>query len=173
MVGSQHPRGASSARRTCCCAPSRSSSSITRWGRSATADYRRDVGAAAVARRPAAAAAGQHGERIPRADRAGTGARLVKAGALDSARHGAEPSEGRGQKAQAAECCGSTGVCATCGTVNDDDARFCKSCGTKLLALLLAVIFLFAFSFFLSSTPRLRAVPDAGSQSRCPAFRVR
>ena len=27
---------------------------------------------------------------------------------------------------------GTTAACASCGTVNDPDARFCKSCGTKL-----------------------------------------
>jgi hypothetical protein len=32
------------------------------------------------------------------------------------------------------------GACPACATVNDDDARFCKSCGTKLLALLLAIL---------------------------------
>jgi hypothetical protein len=31
-------------------------------------------------------------------------------------------------------------ACPSCDTVNDDDARFCKSCGSKLLALLLAVL---------------------------------
>jgi len=31
------------------------------------------------------------------------------------------------------------GMCKSCGTVNDDDARFCKACGSKLLALLLAL----------------------------------
>jgi hypothetical protein len=33
-----------------------------------------------------------------------------------------------------------TGTCVTCGTANDGDARFCKGCGTKLLALLFAVL---------------------------------
>jgi zinc ribbon protein len=32
------------------------------------------------------------------------------------------------------------GTCATCGTSNDPDARFCKRCGTKLLVLILAVL---------------------------------
>lgn len=40
--------------------------------------------------------------------------------------------EGRGQNV--------TGTCAACGTVNDEDARFCKQCGTKLLALLFAIL---------------------------------
>jgi hypothetical protein len=32
------------------------------------------------------------------------------------------------------------GACATCGTANDLDARFCKHCGTKLLAILFAIL---------------------------------
>jgi hypothetical protein len=40
-----------------------------------------------------------------------------------------------------------TGTCATCGTVNDEDARFCKQCGTKLLALLFAILTLAAPAF--------------------------
>ena len=40
----------------------------------------------------------------------------------------------------------SRAACVTCGTANDSDARFCKSCGTKLLAVLALVI---PFSFFL------------------------
>ena len=31
-------------------------------------------------------------------------------------------------------------TCTSCGTANDADARFCKSCGTKLLAVLLALL---------------------------------
>jgi hypothetical protein len=42
-----------------------------------------------------------------------------------------------------------SGTCPSCATVNDDDAKFCKSCGTKLAALLL-VLFLLPFSFFLA-----------------------
>ena len=38
-------------------------------------------------------------------------------------------------------------ACKSCGTVNDEDAKFCKSCGTRLLALMLA--FFFPVSFFL------------------------
>ena len=40
--------------------------------------------------------------------------------------------EGRGQTA--------SGICGNCATVNDEDAKFCKSCGTKLLALLFAIL---------------------------------
>jgi hypothetical protein len=62
--------------------------------------------------------------------------RLVKAGTApladaDPAEHRAE---GRGQTETAA------GVCPSCATVNDDDAKFCKSCGSKLLAMLLAIL---------------------------------
>jgi hypothetical protein len=32
------------------------------------------------------------------------------------------------------------GTCSNCATVNDEDAKFCKSCGTKLLALLFALL---------------------------------
>ena len=32
------------------------------------------------------------------------------------------------------------GACSHCATVNDEDAKFCKSCGTKLLALLFALL---------------------------------
>ena len=39
------------------------------------------------------------------------------------------------------------GVCPSCATVNDDDARFCKSCGTRLLALLFAFLALAAPAF--------------------------
>jgi hypothetical protein len=46
-----------------------------------------------------------------------------------------------------------TGVCSSCNTVNDDDARFCKSCGTKLLAMLLACLSTFYFSLFTFTTP--------------------
>jgi hypothetical protein len=44
--------------------------------------------------------------------------------------------EGRGQS----EGLRDKTECASCGTVNDEDAKFCKSCGTKLLALLFAVL---------------------------------
>ena len=46
-----------------------------------------------------------------------------------------------------------TGVCASCSTVNDDDAKFCKSCGSKLLAMLLVCLSTFYFSLFTFTTP--------------------
>jgi hypothetical protein len=33
-----------------------------------------------------------------------------------------------------------TGICGNCATANDEDAKFCKSCGTKLVAMLLLVL---------------------------------
>src|SRR5688500_516497 len=42
----------------------------------------------------------------------------------------------------------SRAACASCGTANDPDARFCKSCGSKLLAILLACLSAFHFSLF-------------------------
>lgn len=41
----------------------------------------------------------------------------------------------------------SRATCGSCGTANDTDARFCKSCGTKLLAFVIA--FFLPFSLFL------------------------
>jgi hypothetical protein len=38
------------------------------------------------------------------------------------------------------------GTCASCDTVNDEDAKFCKSCGARLAALMLA--FFIPFSLF-------------------------
>ncbi len=64
------------------------------------------------------------------------------------------------------------GVCASCATVNDEDARFCKSCGTKLLTFLVA--FLLPFSFFLfpfSFAPAASAqfqMPDPKAMSGIP-----
>src|SRR5687768_3105953 len=46
-----------------------------------------------------------------------------------------------------------TDVCPSCNTVNDDDAKFCKSCGSRLLALLLACLFPFYFSLFTFIAP--------------------
>jgi len=36
------------------------------------------------------------------------------------------------------------GGCSSCGTTNDNDARFCKSCGARLLTILLAIVALAA-----------------------------
>jgi hypothetical protein len=60
-------------------------------------------------------------------------------------------------------------ACPSCATVNDEDAKFCKSCGTKLAALLLA-LFLLPFSFFLSVTPAFAQfqMPDPKEMSGIP-----
>ena len=67
--------------------------------------------------------------------------RLVKAGTAPLAAADASESRGESQEPNV------TGVCGSCGTVNDEDAKFCKSCGSKLLAFVLA--FFLPFSFFL------------------------
>jgi hypothetical protein len=66
-------------------------------------------------------------------------ARLVKAGTGQAEQR----AEGEGQNDAA------PGACPSCATVNDEDAKFCKSCGTKLAAMLLLFV-LFPFSFFFS-----------------------
>ena len=74
--------------------------------------------------------------------------RLVKAGAGQRAdEQRAERQSAKAAEPQAVAQDVSAGSCARCGTVNDADAQFCKSCGTKLLAVLLA--FFIPFSFFL------------------------
>jgi hypothetical protein len=40
-----------------------------------------------------------------------------------------------------------TGKCPSCGTLNDSDAKFCKQCGTKVVALLLAILVFAAPAF--------------------------
>ena len=53
-------------------------------------------------------------------------------------------------------------LCSSCATVNDEDARFCKSCGRSCSPCCSPQsLFLLPSSFFLSSSSRLRAVPDA------------
>jgi hypothetical protein len=90
--------------------------------------------------------------------------RLVKAGAVPpsdsdaegvSSEEAATDARSKGQPI-AGDDPTASGLCASCNTVNDEDARFCKSCGTKLLSLLLAAVipysfFLLPFSFFLMS----------------------
>ena len=60
-------------------------------------------------------------------------------------------------------------VCPSCATANDEDARFCKSCGTKLLAVLLAFL-LSTFYFSLSPTPAYAQfqMPDPKQMSGIP-----
>lgn len=60
--------------------------------------------------------------------------------------------------------------CAACGTANDTDAKFCKSCGTKLLALLLACLSTFHFSLFTFAAPASAQLqmPDPKQMSGIP-----
>jgi hypothetical protein len=43
------------------------------------------------------------------------------------------PSAAQSEAAAPATAAVTTSTCATCATVNDDDARFCKTCGAKLI----------------------------------------
>jgi hypothetical protein len=63
-----------------------------------------------------------------------------------------------------------TGVCSSCATVNDDDAKFCKSCGTKLLAMLVACLFTFHFLLFTFVAPASAQLqmPDPKQMSGIP-----
>jgi len=63
-----------------------------------------------------------------------------------------------------------TGACPSCATVNDDDAKFCKSCGTKLLALLIALLSTFHFSLFTFPAPAFAQLqmPDPKQMSGIP-----
>jgi hypothetical protein len=71
--------------------------------------------------------------------------RLVKAGGAPLAAADGAAIEQRAEGKEPTEAT-PTGVCSSCATVNDDDAKFCKSCGSRLLALFLA--FFIPFSFF-------------------------
>jgi hypothetical protein len=68
--------------------------------------------------------------------------RLVKAGAapLAEADESAAESVSEPDQAVMRERGDVAGKCAACSTSNDADARFCKGCGTKLLALLFAIL---------------------------------
>jgi hypothetical protein len=62
------------------------------------------------------------------------------------------------------------GACPSCATVNDEDARFCKTCGTKLIALLVAFL-LSTFCFSLLSVSPASAqfqMPDPKQMSGIP-----
>ena len=102
--------------------------------------------------------------------------RLVKAGSVPSASLAdtslAELADASvtGQGAEGTGQVVSTGVCPSCATVNDEDAKFCKSCGTKLLALVLA--FLIPFSFvvfpFATSVSAQLQMPDPKQMAGIP-----
>ena len=80
--------------------------------------------------------------------------RLVKAGA-------GRPSETPGTEGSSPDSC------ATCGTTNDVDARFCKTCGTRLLAMLLAAVCLFLFPLATPAFAQLQ-MPDPKQMSGIP-----
>lgn len=93
--------------------------------------------------------------------------RLVKAGASQAGQR----AEGKGQEETGARGEGQRAMsCASCGTSNDSDARFCKSCGTKLLALLVAFLFTFHFLLFTSPSPASAQLqmPDPKQMSGIP-----
>lgn len=96
--------------------------------------------------------------------------RLGKAGATEIAPD-REQSEQDTAVAQGAGPAASTGVCSSCATVNDDDAKFCKSCGGRLLALLLAAVMVpFAFFVFPFVAPAFAQfqMPDPKEMSGIP-----
>ena len=74
-------------------------------------------------------------------------ARLVKAGSKESYESTESTESGESRESIAAS------ACPSCATVNDDDAKFCKSCGTKLLAMLLVCLSTFYFSLFTFIAP--------------------
>ena len=58
--------------------------------------------------------------------------------------------------------------CASCGTPNDPDAKFCKSCGSKLLALLLAIFIPFSLFVFPSVAIAQLQMPDPRQMAGIP-----
>jgi hypothetical protein len=102
--------------------------------------------------------------------------RLVNAGATEVAPYveagvapGAEPERSAEVEASSVGRDFSRAACASCGTVNDEDARFCKSCGTKLLAILAFIIpfSLFLFPFYASAQDQFQ-MPDPKQMSGIP-----
>lgn len=96
--------------------------------------------------------------------------RMVKAGGVapvDSTQTG-QSSESQEQETVAQDL--SPGSCASCGTANDIDARFCKSCGMKLLALLLAFLIPSSLILFPLATPAFGQLqmPDPKQMSGIP-----
>jgi len=64
----------------------------------------------------------------------------------------------------------SPGSCPSCATLNDADARFCKSCGSNLLALVLACLLPFSFFLLCLATPAFAQLqmPDPKQMSGIP-----
>ena len=60
------------------------------------------------------------------------------------------------------------GICKSCDTVNDDDAKFCKSCGSKLIALVLACIVPLSFLVFPYTAHAQLQMPDPKQMSGIP-----
>ena len=91
--------------------------------------------------------------------------RLVKAGSAPPADMTltGQRAESRGQTVSA-----STGVCPSCATVNDDDAKFCKSCGSKLLAFLLAIFIPFSIFVFPFAASAQLQMPDPRQMAGIP-----
>jgi hypothetical protein len=96
--------------------------------------------------------------------------RLVKAGTAPLADAPPEDTTLTGQRAEGTGQTESvsTGVCPSCATANDDDAKFCKSCGTKLLALLLACFIPFSLFVFPSVASGQIQMPDPRQMSGIP-----
>jgi hypothetical protein len=59
------------------------------------------------------------------------------------------------------------GTCASCGTINDEDAKFCKSCGTKLMAMLIAIVAVLSFAFAAPAFAQFQ-MPDPKEMSGIP-----
>jgi hypothetical protein len=100
--------------------------------------------------------------------------RLVKAGTKESkeskesyeSRESTESYESTASKESTESSV--AGVCKSCATVNDDDAKFCKSCGSKLLALLLACLIPFSFFVFPFTAHAQLPMPDPKQMAGIP-----
>lgn len=97
--------------------------------------------------------------------------RLVKAGSKESGESGESRESGESiESSESAESKESiaAGACPSCATVNDDDAKFCKSCGTKLLAVLLAFFIPLSLFVFPSDASAQLQMPDPKQMSGIP-----
>jgi len=88
--------------------------------------------------------------------------RLVKAGSRESTE-----SKESVESIESVES-NSEGICKSCGTLNDEDAKFCKSCGNRLLALLLALLIPFSFFAFPFTASAQLQMPDPKQMSGIP-----
>jgi len=97
--------------------------------------------------------------------------RLVKAGSKESteSRESVESAESlESNESRESRESIVPGVCRSCSTVNDDDAKFCKSCGGKLLALLLACFIPFSLFVFPSNAHAQLQMPDPKQMAGIP-----